>query len=211
MRDLPIYKGADVVGIEGRVIDLVEDQDHRLAQLIAQAADDLHHVGGMVDVQVVGGLIQQDIFRVLGDDHGDHGPLALAAGELVQEAVLKVLQFHVGDGLVDDGLVLLGDPAAGVREAAEGHQLPDGELHLDVVALGEDGQALGQLLALPLGNVPPGKVHQAAVPGDEPGQHPHHRGLPRPVGADEGEDLPLGDGKGHPVHHPFAVVLLGEV
>ena len=90
----------------------MEDQNHRLSQLIAEAADDFHHVGGVIDVQVVGGLVQKDELGVLGDDHGDIGPLALAAGELVNEPVLKGLQLHVGDGLVDDALILLVQMAA---------------------------------------------------------------------------------------------------
>ena len=164
----------------------------------------------MVDVQVVGGLVQQDVLGVLGDDHGDHGPLALAAGQLVDELVLHLLQFHVGDGPVDDGLVLGGEAPAGVGEAAEGHQLPDGELHLDLIALGEDGQALGQLLALPLGDVPALKVHQPGVPGDEPGDDAHDGGFARPVGADEGEYLSLWNLEGNAVHHGFSVILFGQ-
>jgi len=47
----------------------VENQDYRLAQLVAQPPDGLHEIGGVVDVQVVGGLVQQDILGVLGNDH----------------------------------------------------------------------------------------------------------------------------------------------
>lgn len=90
----------------------MQHQNHRLPQLVAEAADDFHHVGGVVDIQIVGGLIQQHIFGVLGDDHGDHGPLPLAAGELVDEAILELLQFHVVNSSVDDLLILWGDPVA---------------------------------------------------------------------------------------------------
>ena len=51
----------------------MENQDYRLAQLVAQPPDGLHEIGGVVDVQVVGGLVQQDsvswamtIFRATG-------------------------------------------------------------------------------------------------------------------------------------------------
>ena len=47
----------------------MENQDYRLAQLVAQPPDGLHEIGGVVDVQVVGGLVQQDILGVLGNDH----------------------------------------------------------------------------------------------------------------------------------------------
>ena len=104
-------------------------------------------------------------------------------------------------------LILLRQAAAGVGEAAEGHQLPDRELHLDVVALGQDRQPLGQLLALPLDDVLAVEVHQAAVPGDQPGDDAHDRGFARAVGADHGDDLAFGDVKGDVVHHGLAVVL----
>ena len=133
--------------------------------------------------------------------------MALAAGELVDEAILKFLQLHVGNGLVDDALILGGGATPGIGKAPKGDQLPDGELHLDAVGLGEDGQTLGKLLALPLGDVPTLKIHQAGVPGDEPGDDAHDGGLSRPVGADEGKHLPLGDLKGDGIHHGFAVVL----
>ena len=189
----------------------MQHQNDRLAQFVAEAADGAHHVGGVVDVQVVGGLVQQDVFGVLRDDHGDQRTLALSARQLVDEAVLKTLQFHVGDGLVDEPFVLGGGAAAGVGEAPEGHQFPDGQLHLDVVGLGQDGQLFGQLAAFPAGNVFAAEVHEARVPGDEPRDDAHDGGLARPVGADQGEDLPLGDLKADGVHHRLAVVLLGQL
>ena len=52
--DPAVLKSADVVGVEGGLVDLVENQDYRLAQLVAQPPDGLHEIGGVVDVQVVG-------------------------------------------------------------------------------------------------------------------------------------------------------------
>ena len=201
-----IDKGADVVRVKGRVVDLVQHEDDRLAQIIAEAADDLHHVRGVVDVQVVGRLVQQHVFRVLRDDHGDERPLPLPAGKLVDEAVAEGVQLHVLDGPLDDGHVLPGHMVARIGEAPEGHQLLHGQFHLDVVGLGENGQPLGQFLALPAGNVLPLEVHQAAVAGDEAGKYVQHRGLARPVRPDHGDDRALGDVEAHAVHHGLAVV-----
>ena len=144
----------------------MEYQDHRLTKLVAEAAHGFHHVGGVVNIQVVGGLVKQHVLRVLGDHHGDVGPLALAAGELVDKTVLETAQLHVVHGLVDHGLVLFRQAAAGVGKTAEGHQLPDSELHLDVVALGQNCQPLGQLPVVPLADVLAAEVHHAAVPGN---------------------------------------------
>ena len=78
---------------------------------------------------------------------------------------------------------------------------------MDAVGLGEDGQALGELFALPLGDVSALKIHQAGVPGNKPGDDAHDSGLPRPVGANEGQHLAFGYCKGDGIHHSFAVVL----
>ena len=88
----------------------MQHQDHCFSQLVTETADDFHHIGSMVDIQVIGRLVQKYILGVLGNDHGDHGPLPLASGKLVNEAVLEALQFHVGNGPVDDLLILQGDP-----------------------------------------------------------------------------------------------------
>ena len=126
----------------------MQHQQDGFSKLVAQSADDFHHVGGVIDVQIVGGLVQQDIFRVLGDDHGDIGPLALAAGQLVEKAVLKFLQLHILNGLVHFLVILRRQPSAGIGKTAEGHKLPDGELHLDIVGLGQDGQAFGIVICI---------------------------------------------------------------
>ena len=57
-------------------------------------------------------LIKEDDLWLTGHCPGDAHPLKLAAGELVNEPVLKGLQLHVGDGLVDDALILLVQMAA---------------------------------------------------------------------------------------------------
>ena len=153
----------------------MQHENHGFSQFITQPPDDFHHVGGVVNVQVIGRLIQQDVFRILCNDHGYVGALALAAGQFVNEPVLKFLQFHVGDGLFDDFLILSRNPIAAVGKATEGHQLPDCQFHLDVVALSQNGQPPGQIPALPFGHVLSLEIHRTVILCDQPGDHSHNR------------------------------------
>ena len=89
-------------------------------------------------------------------------------------------------------------------------KLSHGQLHLDVVGLGQDGKTFGEFLAFPFADVLALEVHQSAVVGDKPGDHAHDSGFARTVGADEGNYLASGDSEGHAVHHGFTVILFGQ-
>ena len=189
----------------------MQNKDHRLAQLIAQAADDAHKVGCMVNIQIVGRFIQQDILGVLRNDHGNIGALPLTAGQFIDELLLKIAQFHVGDSAVNDLVVLLGQPSAGVRKAAKRNQFPDSQLHLDIVGLGQDGEPLAQLPAFPARDLRPLKIHNSAVPCDQAGQHSHHGGFSRTVRADKGKDFAFRNFKTHAIDNGFAIVAFGDL
>lgn len=68
----------------------MQDKDHCFAQLIAQAADDAYEVSYMVNIQIVGRFIQQDIFSILCNDHGNIGTLPLTAGQFINELLQKL-------------------------------------------------------------------------------------------------------------------------
>ena len=55
--DSAFRERADIIRIKRRVVDFVEHQGHRLAKLVAEAAHGFHHVGGVVNIQVIGRLI----------------------------------------------------------------------------------------------------------------------------------------------------------
>ena len=65
----------------------MDDQGDSLALVAVQRLQKLQHLQLVGHVQVGGRLIQKDEARVLGERHGDPGPLALAAGEGVDGAV----------------------------------------------------------------------------------------------------------------------------
>ena len=189
----------------------MQNKDHCFAQLIAQAADDAHEVGCVVNIQIVGRFIQQDILGVLRNDHGNIGTLPLTAGQFINELLLKIAQFHVGNGTVNDLVVLLGQPSAGVRKAAKRNQFPDRQFHLDIVGLGQDGEPLAQLPAFPARDLRPLKIHKTAVPCNQPGQHSHHGGFSCAVRTDKGKDFAFRNLKTHAIDNGFAIVAFGDL
>ena len=89
------------------MIDLMEDQN-AVFQLIAEAADDFHHVGGVIDVRFVGGLVR-DKLGVWAVAMASHCWRWRGSSSMNRS---EGLQLHVGDGLVDDALILLVQMAA---------------------------------------------------------------------------------------------------
>ena len=94
---------------------------------------------------------------------------------------------HVGNGFVDHTVIFVRQAAPGVGEAAEGHQLPNRQLHLHIVVLGQDGKMPGKLLAFPFAQILALKPDHTGIPGDQPGDHTHDGGLACAIGADQGQ------------------------
>ena len=94
-----------------------------------QRLQKLQHLQLVGHVQVGGGLVQKDEARVLGERHGDPGPLALAAGKRVDGALGQAVQVRDGKGPVDDAPIIVGQASEAplVRVAAKGYQLAHGE------------------------------------------------------------------------------------
>src|SRR5690606_36891854 len=81
--------GNEVVGVAGGELEVVEhDRDGGAAAAIqlSHHVEDLELVG---DVEIGGGLVQQQHLGALGEGHRDPYALALPAGELVAQAVLE--------------------------------------------------------------------------------------------------------------------------
>ena len=53
-------------------------------------------------VEVVERLVEQHVVGVLAEHHGDEGPLALAARQLVEEAVGQLVEVDVADRALDE-------------------------------------------------------------------------------------------------------------
>ena len=132
------------------------DVDEGDAQLLLDALELILHVLAQPQVQGPQGLVQQQHLGSVHQGPGDGHPLLLAAGELVDAAVLKALEAHhfqhlqhplsdlrLGDLYLD--LLLLPILLHRLRLAdaqAEGHVLKD-------VQVGEEGVALEDRVHLP--------------------------------------------------------------
>ena len=76
----------------GGDVDVVEHDHDGPTELVGQPADERHGLSGVAEIEVVERFVQQDVIGVLGQDHGDVGPLALPAGELVEAAARAGLE-----------------------------------------------------------------------------------------------------------------------
>ena len=144
-----------------------------------------------LDVEVVGGLVeQQQVGR--GDEQGREGdPAPLATGERPHEGTQSAHHGCVeateepGQHVADPGVrgpLVLGE----VTEHRLGHGAPG----IEGVVLGE--QARGQAA---------GARHPAVVDGEVAGQHPHQGGLAAPVAPDDADPVPAADAQRDGVEH----------
>ena len=75
----------DPVGATGDDPEVVGDQDHRHAEPLAEVVEQFEDLLLDGDVEGGGRLVGDQQLRLAGQRHGDHDPLAHAAGELVRE------------------------------------------------------------------------------------------------------------------------------
>ena len=123
---LAVLHDGDAVGHVGHHREVVGDHQEARAVLLRQFLQEVedHRLGG--DVQCGGRLVGDQEARAQGDGHGDHHPLALAAGEVVGVAVERELlgrQTGAGQRLARGGAGV-----AGLAVDADhlGHLLADG-------------------------------------------------------------------------------------
>jgi hypothetical protein len=167
------------------------DRDVALPVQLTQEADDLLLVA---QVEVGQRLVEEQQLGVVDDRLGDGHPLLLPAGELGHPPVGVVGGPDPRQGLVDPGT--LGrrrppepEPAAG---EAEGDQVAAAD------GLAECGGVVLRHVADPA-VPPPGRRPQDLHPPGGRGQQAQgeleHRGLARPVGADDADDGARADGE----------------
>lgn len=119
-------------------------QEHGLAAVVGQRVEQLHGLDAAGHVEEGGGLVEDDDGCLLRQGAGNHGLLALTVAQVGDIAAGLVTDAHVGDGLVDN-LMVLGAEAtqeARVGLAAQGDEFADGEAaHSDAVGRDEADEA----------------------------------------------------------------------
>ena len=85
----------DPVAVARGDVDVVEDDDDGAVEVVGGPAQQSHRRRRVAHVEVVERLVEEDEVGVLREDHGDVGPLALTARQLVEEAVAHARQVDV--------------------------------------------------------------------------------------------------------------------
>ena len=165
------------------------DRDAQLAVELFDKLEDLHLIA---DVQIGRRLVQNEDFRLLRDRHRNPRPLALAARERGQDAVLQRGEAGQCERAVDDVRIRLRQPAAEFRVGIPA--VGDQRAHVDVgrrlVDLRKIGDLLRQLLRRVFAEPAVAEDHLAPFGRDRLGYGFQHRGLAAAVLADDGDDLP---------------------
>ena len=163
----------------------------------AEPGDEFEDLDLVMDVEVVGGLVQDEMVGFLGQGPGDEDELLLAAGQGVEPAIGQLLAADALDRLVDEAVVGVGVAVEGplVRRAADHHHLPDGEVELAGGFLRDHRDAACRILGaqrqqvLPVQQHPPGGRRMHPVDRLEDG------GLPAPVRPHQAGEFVVADGQ----------------
>ena len=133
--DLAIAHDGDAVGHVADDAEIVGDEQERHARLAAQFAQELEYLSLDGDVERRGRLVGDQEVGIVGEGHGDHHALALAAGKLMRKAVEP--RFGIADA---DQAEQLDDAPASPRSGQPLMQIEDfADLALDRVQRIERG------------------------------------------------------------------------
>ena len=118
--------GGEVGGDEVELVDGCQEGD----AFSAEAGEELHELGLAADIEVLGGFIEEQEAGLAGEGEGDFDALALATGELVEDAVAEDGEVSEVEGVVYGGAVLRGEASqeAQIWRSALLDYLLDGEI-----------------------------------------------------------------------------------
>ena len=209
--------GDDVVRVPRGEVEVVQHDRHGGAALAVEVRDevqDFHLVG---EVQVGGGLIQQQHFGFLGQGHRDPHALPLPAGEFVDVPPGEFQRFGGGQRVLHRALVLRraacrpGPEEALVRVAAAAHEVPDGDAVRRRGMLREQAQGARHFAGRTAVDVLAVQGDRAGGGLEQPGQAAEQGGFAAGVGADNHGHLALGDFRAEPLDHGPLIVFQRQV
>src|SRR3569833_2118894 len=195
LHDLPVAQHRDAVAEAHRLVEVVRDEDDRLAEAALQVEQEILHLTADQRVEGAERLVHEQDVGLGGQRAGDAAPLLHTAGELVRVAVLPTLEPDVAQELL------------GLRQSF----LPWNVPHLEPVGrvlqdrtVGEQREVLEDHAALPLpqltevlaahfGDVDPVDLDGARTRLENAVQHPDQRGLAGARQSHDDEDLPVVD------------------
>jgi hypothetical protein len=107
-KTLALLKKRDLVGILAGEIQLVGDNDNRVAVGGGEAAQSFEEIDLRADIEMEGGLVEKEQQRLLRESAGEDDALFFAAGDLIHEAVAEMFGADLGEGIARDGDVFFG-------------------------------------------------------------------------------------------------------
>ena len=179
LHDLAVAHDQDPVAELERLLEVVGDEHHRLAEVAVEAEHLVLHIAADQWVERRERLVEEQQRRVVRQRAGQPDALLHAAGELVGVGVLVAVQPHQGDDLLGPvPALLLLHPT---HLEAVGDVVDDLPVRQQPEVL-EDHRGMGapqvtQLGLAGLHHVTPVDDHLAGGRLDQPGQTAHQRGL----------------------------------
>ncbi len=187
------HAGADLVE-EPAVVGDADERGAALLQVLGQPGDAL-------DVEVVGGLVEDQEVLVGDEQLGEGDAAALAAGERADDGVEALAEAGQVEAAEETGQDVADLGVAGplvVGHVAD-DLVADGGLGIEGVVLGEDSHAQAAGLGDPAG-----------VGLLQLGEHPDEGGLAVAVAADHADAVPLGHAEGDAVQQGTCAVHLAD-
>ena len=175
--------------------DVVEHRDDRRAVAGVQVGEEVHDLDLVAQVEVDGGLVEDEDRRLLGHGHREQHQLPLAERELAGVAAEQVPDTDAIDRAGDRRSIGRAEAADRmlVRQAAEGHDLLDGRRERQGRQLWHDREAPGDRPPVERGKRCTRELDRPGGWVDEAGDRAKERRLAGAVRADEGDPLPRRD------------------
>ncbi|MPM77346.1 hypothetical protein SDC9_124349 [bioreactor metagenome] len=170
-----------------------------------QRVNDLSNFDDLLRVEAARRFVENDIFRIAAERLGNADALAIALGEIADQAILHVLQPDLIENALEMALDL---PLRHAHELADEHQiLVDGHLRVERRELRHVAQVTLCFERF-LEDVVPVDPDVSLVRGDVSGYDIHRSGFARAVAPDEADDLSLVCLEGYAAHRQIQAVSL---
>ena len=204
--DAAVVQDHDAIGQRHRLDLVVRHVDRRRRDALAQPLDLGAHLHAQLGVEVRQRLVEQEDLGVAHDGAAHRDALALAAGELARHARCQQVDVEDARGVVDPAADLgLGDAAVAQRER---HVLEHRHVRVERVVLEHHGDVA--ILGIELVDDPAVDRDLAGSDVLEAGDHAQQRALAAARGADEDDELVVGDVEVHAMHDGDVAIRLAD-
>ncbi len=189
--DLALLQHGQVVAEHRCQIEIVQRDDGGEAEFGDQGQD----IELMLDIEMVGRLVEQQFAWGLGQRPGDMHPLPLAARQCLPELAGAFAHVDAGECFFDRGIVIgcPGGEEAAMRRAAEADDIAHCELRIRRRLLLDESDAAGKDGARKAGDIIVAEADDAGSDLPQPADQAQQAGFAGAVRAEQAEHLALFD------------------